>query len=199
MKSLKRSEKRLLLLCFLTVFMVANLFLLRGIVASVSGDKYELSRLAGELESDNVWIGDEEYWRGNGDWIDTNIPSLSNAGTAGSELLGFVQKAGEDRLFTIESQTLRDPRSTPHYQAVVADFKIRGELPKVLEWLTRLQQPDAFLSLRRLRIVKDTRAVSDVAVARCEFTLERWFRPEGNSSVTSPAPNRSVNNGPTGE
>ena len=183
MRSLNSRERLLLTLCFLTIFLVVNGFVFRAVYKKLNGSKTELTALEGELMELQQLAGDAEFWQRRAQWVDENMPEpMVSVGRAQGELAEQLQQSLFERKITIERQTLLEPVSTEFYDEVAVNLRIEGDAVKVNEWLTTLQSPEAFQTIKNIELELDTRSKKTEPQAECEVTIARWFRPRGSAA-----------------
>lgn len=182
MRSLNSRERLLLTLCFLTIFLVVNGFVFRAVYKKLNGSKTEMSALEGELMELQQLAGDAEFWQRRAQWVDENMPEpMVSVGRAQGELAEQLQQSLFERKITIERQTLLEPVSTEFYDEVAVNLRIEGDAVQVNEWLTTLQSPEAFQTIKNIELELDTRSKKTEPQADCEVTIARWFRPRGSA------------------
>lgn len=182
MRSLNSRERLLLTLCFLTIFLVGNGFVFRAVYKKLNGSKTELTALEGELTELQQLAGDAEFWQRRAQWADDNMPEpMVSVGRAQGELAEQLQQSLFERKITIDRQTLLEPVTTEFYDEVAVNLRIKGDAVKVNEWLTTLQSPEAFQTIKNIELELDNRSKKTEPQADCEVTVARWFRPRGSA------------------
>ncbi len=186
MRSLNSRERLLLSLCFLTIFLVGNGFVFRAVYKKLNGSKTELDALQAEVLELKQLAADAEFWQRRAQWVDDNMPApMVSVGRAQGELAEQLQQSLFERKITIERQTLIEPVTTEFYDEVAVNLRIEGDAVQVNEWLTTLQSPESFQTIKNIELELDTRSKKTEPQADCEITVARWFRPR--SSAPAPA------------
>lgn len=191
MRGLTTREKRLLTLCLLSIFAVANLFAGRAILRALGGGDKRIKELKAELAENEMWLGDRDLWDRRSQWLREHLPpSLEqqgkSVGNAQSELMQQMQNELYERKIRIDRQSLSEPVHSTHYDEVAVYLRIRGEARVVNEWLTTLQSPDKFQVIKTIELELDDHSKEVEPQADCEITIARWFAPAGTPEA---APN----------
>jgi hypothetical protein len=178
---LSTREKRLLMLCVLVLasmacMLVANEFMTRR--TAVVG---KISRLNTELQENQTWLSDREYWDMHRDWLERNMPVTESLGRAQGQMLEELQTGALDLQLRVERQTLNEPVSTANYREVSVTLRLYGDQEVMLRWLATMQSPERFQVIKAMEYEIDTRSREPKPQARCNLTLARWFKPEGRS------------------
>lgn len=188
MGNLNKRERLLLLLCLITIFAVVNAFVFRAVYKKLNGSKKELDSLAFEKAELEQLMGDAELWDKRKVWLDENLPPpMVSVGRAQGELAEQLQQSLFEQKINIDRQTLLEPVSTPFYDEVAVTLRIKGEAAKVNEWLTTLQSPKAFQTIKNIELELDTRSRETEPQAECEVTVARWFSPRAGAPPVEPA------------
>ncbi len=187
MGNLNKRERLLLLLCLVTIFAVVNAFVFRAVYKELNGSKQELDSLAFEKAELEQLMGDAELWDKRKVWLDENLPPpMVSVGRAQGELAEQLQQSLFEQKINIDRQTLLEPVSTPFYDEVAVTLRIKGEAAKVNEWLTTLQSPKAFQTIKNIELELDTRSRETEPQAECEVTVARWFSPRAGAPPAEP-------------
>ena len=198
MRGLTTREKRLLGLCVLSIFLVANLFAARAISRSLGGGKEKIRTLEQELAENQMWLEEKELWDRRRDWLDKKLPpslvrQRISTGNAQGNLMQTLQNELLELKVKIDRQTLVEPKTTEFYDEVAVYLRIEGDAAKVNNWLATLQSPDKFQVIKSLELELDGRSREVEPQAECEITIARWFAPSAGEVITpedttSPAP-----------
>jgi len=197
MRSLNSRERLLLSLCFLTIFLVGNGFVFRAVYKKLNGSKTELDALQAEVSELKQLAADAEFWQRRAQWVEENMPApMVSVGRAQGELAEQLQQSLFERKITIERQTLIEPVTTEFYDEVAVNLRIEGDAVQVNEWLTTLQSPESFQTIKNIELELDTRSKETEPQAECEITIARWFRPRGSGPAPVEAEAQSTNSEP---
>lgn len=175
---LSTREKRLLLLCFGVLGLMATMILLSTFQQKRTALLSALARLESEIKDNETWLSDREYWQKHAEWLAANMPSTESLGRAQGQLLEEIQNAALDMQAQVERQTLLEPVSQANYREVSVNVRLIGDQIILLQWLATLQSPEKFQHIKELEFEIDTRARTPKPQARCNLTLARWFKPE---------------------
>ena len=192
MRGLSKRETRLLLLCFLTIFVMANLFAGRAIFKVLGGSKTQIDDLKGEVAENRMWLEEKDDWDRRREWLDARmLAPITSVGGAQGELIESLQKGVFDRTLKIERQSLLEPVTTQFYDEVAVNLRVRGEEAKITEWLSTLQSPEKFQVLKTLKLAPDPKSKETEPQAICDVTVARWHAPQGQA-LTPAVPEDSV-------
>ena len=191
MKGLNKREKVLLWGCFITVFAVFNFFAIKWAMGALSGGGSKIKDLKYQLGDAELVLLDAETWAIKNQWLGDSMPTLTaNAlGKAQGDLLQQLQDDAFQRKLKVDRQSLQEPKTEPDYTEVSVRFEVRGDLEKVVEWLSTLQSPEKFVVIKYLELELDNRARDATEPqAKCEITIARWFRSEESDLPESTNP-----------
>lgn len=178
---LSTREKRLLVLCFGVLALMATMILANAFIQRRGAALSTLARLESELRDNQTWLSDQAYWEKHSAWLSENMPSTESLGRAQGQLLEEIQNAALDLQLEVERQTLLEPVSQPSYREVSVNVRLEGDQDVILRWLATLQSPEKFQHIKQLEFELDTRARTPKPRAECNLTLARWFKPEAGS------------------
>ena len=173
-------EKRLLLLCFGVLGLMATMILLSTFQQKRTALLSSLARLESEIRDNETWLSDRDYWQKHAEWLAANMPTTESLGRAQGQLLEEIQNAALDMQAQVERQTLLEPVNQANYREVSVNVRLIGDQTILLQWLATLQSPEKFQHIKELEFEIDTRARTPKPQARCNLTLARWFKPESS-------------------
>ena len=187
MGNLSKRERLLLMLCFVTIFVVVNAFLGKAVYKKLNGSGSELEDLEIEKMQLEQMTAGTELWEKRKVWLDENLPApMVSVGRAQGELAEQLQQSLFEQKITIERQTLLEPVMTPFYDEVAVTLRIEGDAVKVNEWLTTLQSPESFQTIKNIELELDNRSREKEPQAECEVTIARWFSPRASAQPVAP-------------
>lgn len=187
MGNLSKRERLLLMLCFVTIFVVINGFLGKAVYNKLNGSGSELEDLQIEKMQLEQMTAGAELWDKRKVWLDENLPPpMVSVGRAQGELAEQLQQSLFEQKITIERQTLLEPVMTPFYDEVAVTLRIEGDAVKVNEWLTTLQSPESFQTIKNIELELDSRSREKEPQAECEVTIARWFSPRASAQPVAP-------------
>lgn len=180
---LSKRERVLLTLCFLTLFIMANLIGMQWVIRGLRESGKDIKVYEAEETEQQMWLGERSDPLNDpielGMKIDRTMPMIESHGRDQGKILEKLQDEAYDRKLRLERQNLLEPRITEYYQEVSVNIIVRGDLAKISDWLTTLQKPDEFYVIKNLELALDTKAREEEPQARCNLTLARWFLPPG--------------------
>lgn len=191
MRGLTTREKRLLGLCLLSIFVVANLFAGRAVMRSLGGGNPKITALKNELAENQMWLEEADLWDTRREWLKSNLPpSLAkqgiSVGNAQGDLMQSLQNELFERKIRIDRQSLAEPVNSQFYDEVAVYLRIRGEAAVLTQWLSTLQSPEKFQVIKTLELELDDKAKEVEPQAECEVTVARWFAPSAGE-IAPPA------------
>lgn len=184
--TLSTRERRLLLLCGITLVTLVTLFLLQEYNQKLAAVREAQQELRDELVEHETWLGEAAYYAGLSKWISEHLPPLTDsAGRTQGQLLDELQDSALNVGLNMERPNLLAPSSTAYYQEVAIRMRVRGEQIALLRWLTTLQRPDQFRTITSMEIELDRNAGDTEPQAVCNLTVARWFHPETEAETDS--------------
>jgi len=179
MNNLSQREKFLLLMCFVVVFTMANLFAVRFILKSWKDRGPDIAALESKLADLELWLDDQDEADAREAWLAGHIPREASMTKAQGDLLQFLQDDLFQRKIQIEKQSLLEPEINDDYQSVAVALKLRGPEKNIIEWLTTLQGAEKFQVIQRLQLGLDRKSKEKEPQSVCDIVLARWFAPPG--------------------
>lgn len=177
---LSNREKRLLLLCFGVLGLMATMILANAFQQKRAALLSSIASLETEIRDNESWLADREYWQKHAEWLAANMPATESLGRAQGQLLEEIQNAALDMQVQVERQTLLEPINQTNYREVAVNVRLLGDQETLLKWLATLQSPEKFQVVKELEFEIDTRSRAPKPRARCNLTLARWFKPESS-------------------
>lgn len=172
---MKRSERRLLII-FLSLAAIMG-----GVMASQKLlqwdhqlDRTERDLELAKMESD-VLLGQSALWKARSEWITRTQPVASSGLDASKGLLDSLRHAAKGAGIDISKTQVEPEVATGYYRQFGVTLTLKGDLPKILDWIHSTQQPSDFFLIPMLKITPDKGDSQDVIV---QVTFERRFTPE---------------------
>lgn len=187
-RSLNPREKRLLIAVVATLFVVANLLLLREYTSRRDAASSGLSQLREQVASNKVWLNDRAFWDKRHDWLEARMPYTNSSGRSQGQLLEEIQTSALDAGLTVTNTTLLEPAALDFANEVAVTVRLRGDQDTMLRWLLTLQTPEKFQAIKNLDIELDRRAREKTPQAQCNLTIARWFNPNPPAHLATPEP-----------
>ncbi len=170
----KSSEKVLLAVAVVLVFGAGNFILWKQYRSRSAVALEKIDRLGETETTQAAAVTDVEFWKSRLAWLDSNMPTLGDSGTAQSELLEFLQESAAERKLDLSQPSLLKPEGGPHYHELAVTVRAIGPDSAVFRWLGEMQSPEKFYYVKTLSLSPDTRGGEPVMI--CTLTLARWFR-----------------------
>jgi Tfp pilus assembly protein PilO len=177
MSNLSQREKNLLLGCIIVLLTMASVILLKTYLDSKQVLEQKITALKSERNENNSWLKDADFHSKRRQWLEAKLPTTESLGRATGTLLEEVQQAALNQEFKLMRTTLNTPEKTPHYDEVSVLVMLRGEMPRLLTWLSTLQSPERFMVIKSLTLEQDSRATEKIPQLFATVTLARWFKP----------------------
>ncbi|MEM8955855.1 MAG: hypothetical protein AAGD22_16995 [Verrucomicrobiota bacterium] len=168
MAQLKRSERILLTVFGVALFLVVNFFLYlkaSSFLESAQGE-YDAVELL-KLESDSL-MAEKSLWDERAAWLNQNQPYFENGNVAETALLGALNQLAAENSLTVDDQDIGDRNVTPHYEQVEVVFNLTGSLENILRWLHAVQQPGRFRAVTFCELKPEK---SDASIVKCGVTV----------------------------
>lgn len=184
MQGLSTREKLLLLICFIVVFGVANLFAIRYAKKNWKGQDAQIAELTNQLKDLELWLEDKEDADRREQWLTENIPHEASMAKAQGDLVQSLQDDLFERNIKIEKQILMEPEENDSFREVAVSLTLRGEEKSIIQWLITLQGASKFQVIKRLELKLDTKSKEELPQSICEIVLARWFSPFDQKEAT---------------
>ena len=184
-RSLNSREKRLLIACLLTIFIVINALAFRSYSMRNKTLTSRIGALKQQSATNRIWLDQKAKWQKLAKWLAANMTYTESAGRSQGQLLDELQSSALDAGLKVSNPTLLEPVqvSMPNNindvvcNEVGVSLRIRGDQDKLLRWLLTLQSPERFRAMKGFEIELDTKAKEKIPQAVCNITLARWFNP----------------------
>jgi hypothetical protein len=197
-RSLNIREKRLLLLCLVTLLIVGNALALSNFLARLKGARDSITTLEQELAENRLWLGQQERFQKRQGWIDKNMPYIPSeqAGKARGELYDDLRFSAFDAGLTTENVNVQNaaalelPNANKDIYAneVSVSMRVRGDQTTLIGWLLSLQGTDRFVVVKAIELELDSRSKEKTPQAQCDITVARWFNPNPPPGTLPDAP-----------
>lgn len=185
-RGLNKREKRLLMFCIGTVFIVINLFAIREFTSRRKAYAEEIRRLQAQAQDNKSWLTQRTFMDKRLAWLDKNMPYTDSDGKSQGQLLELLQNSALDSDLKVTNQTLHEALALDHCNEVSLSLKLRGDQDKMLRWLLTLQSPEKFTAIKAFDLQLDTRGKEKVPQAECNLTIARWFNPTPPAGTATP-------------
>jgi hypothetical protein len=125
-----------------------------------------------ELEAES-WIGEEEFWKGRGEWLASKQPKMGEPRREGLELLQKIEASARSHGVEVTGRMIKDVVSTPQFSGTPIRVDAAGAFPGLFAWLHELQQPGNFILVNEL-ILKSS---GKPDVLDCSVEIMRCYQP----------------------
>ncbi|MCB1231830.1 MAG: hypothetical protein KDN19_16295 [Verrucomicrobiae bacterium] len=138
----------------------------------------EHERLELEMVEIDALLEDRDFWLERAEWLDRNLPVFTSERDMSDVIYQDAQAVDAVGVTTSGIQLLEASEGAGYVQARVS-LTAKGTVEDVFGWLHELQQPDAFRSVKNIRVTPDP---EDEELINCEFELVRWYaKPNATS------------------
>lgn len=187
-RTLNAREKRLLVACLLTLFLVGNALAIREFTSRRKELVDSHSKLEGQARSNQMWLNERPYWEKRLGWLEKNMPYTNSAGKAQGQLLEDLRNSALDAGLKVENETPLASLELDHKNEVSVSLRIRGDQEIMIGWLLTLQSPEKFTAVKAIELELDSRSREKLPQAQCNLTVARWFNPQPPPGYEPPAP-----------
>lgn len=187
-RSLNAREKRLLVLCLGTLFVVGNALAIREFMARHKTVSASLSTLKEQANSNRIWMNDRALYEKRLVWMEKTMPYTASAGKAQGELLEDLRNSALDVGLKVENETPLESLALDHANEVSVSMRLRGDQDTMLRWLLMLQSPEKFTAVKSIELELDSRSKEKLPQAQCNLTAARWFNPNPPPGAVPPQP-----------
>lgn len=177
MRALRTSELILLGMTFFVVFTVVNVVMWKKHKEREKVAQARIAQLDEQLSSNLAYAPEQAYWLPKSDWLDSNMPKMTDFGAEQSALLEYLQRTARERGIRLHTQTLQKPKDgSPYHKVVSVTIQSNGPDQAVYDWLSEMQSPEMFqyFSYLQLDVYGAARPKREMD---CRFTISRWFQP----------------------
>lgn len=181
MRSLSRSEFVLLGFCLFSVVLVGHLIAFKHYKAELTKAESVLDDLRRRGDHEHLEVAaatpaaQAKIWADRMAWLDEQLPTMDSRDQAQAALLEDLRASAKAFNLDIDGQSFVKPASTPHYREVAVKMHVDGPERKVYQWLSGMQSPEKFQSIKFLRLEPEGRRSRPEG--DCEVIVARWFKP----------------------
>ena len=173
MRKLTKSERRLLIILGIAIFVVVNFYGLGYLLEVESSLAQQLSELRDKSRSNELWLREKDLWLARKTWIDASQPRISPNLVPQSALLESLTTSAHANNLEIQEQSFGETRNTPGYESVSVRLKVGGSLRNVLGWLVQIQQPELFQAVTNFSLKSENEPPS----VSLDLEVARWYAP----------------------
>jgi hypothetical protein len=183
---MKANERRLLIVFLVLAALMGGAILSQRLLEW----DHRLDRTARDLElarmESDVLIGQAPYWRASSEWIQRTQPVAASGYDAGNNMLETLRHAATGAGFDIQKTQMEPVVETGYYRQYGVTLTVKGDLPKILEWIHATLVPSDFYVVPRLKIMPDKAEKSQDVIATVTF-LRRYTPEFASASNATPA------------
>lgn len=193
-RTLNTREKRLLLICLLTLLIVGNVLAVQQFMARQKAATATLSSLREQESSNRIWMNDQSLYEKRLKWLDSSMPYTASAGKSRGELLEDLQGSALDVGLKTDNENPQESLELDHANEVSVSMRVKGDQDTLLRWLLTMQSPERFTTVKALELELDSRSKEKTPQAQCNITVARWFNrnPPPGGVPPEPAPPATV-------
>lgn len=173
----------LLWLCFGVLFAMANVIVGKTVLKGFVDARSKLSGFEAEQKAQYQWLQEREIYVPRYQWLDEQMPGMESSSKAGAQLLAEMQDQTHERKLRLERQNMLEAQTTVFYHEVSVHLQIEGDLKEMIDWITSLQQPEAFCVVKELELSLDTKSKEKEPQGRCNVVVARWFNPNASAEA----------------
>ena len=179
---MKKSEKRLLIVFGIALFIVANIlgegiFAQRKAAAEIAIENHKNSVTEFELLLRNRALMDKQ--RG---WLSSRQPRYISEESAANDIEAHVTNGANQSGVNVDSRKPTEPVAEAHFTQVAVNVNVSGEAGAVTQFISLIQSQNGFYAIPSVNYTTDRR---DPSILRCAATIARWY---SNQPAASPAP-----------
>lgn len=173
-RKLSTREKRLAGIVLGIAFLFLNAWLIDSAITSHSRLRGDLARKEKQLRLAQNLTQEPAFWEQRDTWLKSAQPRLTNADSAGVQLLNRVTELAKKHGVLPENPALRPVSSQPAYQSVAVELETKSAWKPLIAFVRDLQGPEEFVVLEMANLKIDT---ADPTQMRGRFKIARWFSP----------------------
>jgi type II secretory pathway component PulM len=173
LRKLNKSEKRLLLILGVAIFLIVNYWGVSYLMDAQATADQDLTDLRAKAAADDRWLREKTSWMTRKRWVDAQQPRVVNKESPQADLLQALVKSAKDSQLKIDEQSFAESDSTTDYRSVAVKLKVSGPLKNAIQWLVQVQQPQEFHAVTDFSL-KSQEHPPDVSL---ELNVARWYAP----------------------
>ncbi len=173
MRPLNPREKSLATIFGALILLVLNYTIVNHLFTQIKKQKQIIAEIQSQRQLTAIWLEEKDLWTERGQWIADHQPTLTNRDQASSDMLQKIVEKARTYNIIINDQRILEPTSTPHYQQIAIELKIKGTLEQITRWIADFQQPENFYAITSCNIKSDTEPPKII----CTLQIARWYAP----------------------
>jgi hypothetical protein len=172
MRKLQKSERNLLLIFSVAVFLALNLFALRAWLQHRSKVTAKLAESRTALAGAQSWITAAEAIEPVRDWLKEHPAPANTHEGASTELLNLVRNIAEKAELKILEETLLSSDGQKSGRFVVLQTKLGGPFGSVAKFLFELQSPVSWRAVNKMTVRSDNEPPNVVV----DMEIRQYYR-----------------------
>ncbi len=176
MRALTAKEKKLLVVLVAALFFLLNVVGLQAFLDRQRQLQARITQLDTEVLESRSIMSDRTYWEERAAWLDEHQP-LDDITTIEDDVkfIEFVESSARNSGLDYTRRAGGPLPPVGPYVEVYDASTVRGSMESLVKWLSELQQPKAFRTVKQLRI----RSAQEPPDIIADIEVARWYRPVG--------------------
>ena len=179
---MKKSEKRLLVVFGVALFLVANIlgegiFAQRKAAARAAIEEHKTSIVEYELLLKNRAKMDKQRA-----WLSSRQPRFLSEEAAANDVDEHVTSCANQSGATVDSRKPTEPLVTPHFTQIAVNVNVSGDAAAVVQFISLIQSQSGFYAIPSVNYTTDRR---DPSILRCAATIARWYSNDTAPTASS--------------
>jgi hypothetical protein len=187
MTQLKPSEKRMLLILAVGIFLIANILGWTWYSGLMLRSQRKLGLLRAKASNFEMWKREANSAAGKREWIGTNLKEYPDEAFRDTYLDALVQgelRSGLDlELLSPRPLDTQMPSDELPFVRSRYEAKVKGTWADVMTFVYRLQKPAEFRFVPRLTMVPRKNEENDAEqLVECTLMIEKWWSPDSGAA-----------------
>lgn len=183
MAGLKKSEKRLLILFGLALFVVVNLVADNFFRERKDAAKIAIKEHRKKIVDYEGLLRTSETWDARRGWLSRQQPRFVSEEAAATEIESHINRSAAAAGATIDLSKQIEPVFANHYVQVAFEVSASGSDAEVTRFLSLLQSREGFYAIPGVSLVTDRK---DPSILRGKLTVARWYSNAPSTPVEAP-------------
>jgi hypothetical protein len=176
---LSSRERKLLFLVVGAVFVMLNLFVVRGLLRSIADLRAQWNNRSMTATASKALVSQSSLWSKRDEWLGEKQPAIgAGRDRASIDLLNDLETLTRNNGLLLDTPPVINPadKTGPGaaYQAVSVSIDTKGTWASVARFLHTIQQPDRFIIFESATVQTDP---SDNNLLRGKFRIAKWYKP----------------------
>ena len=173
-RRLSSREKWLAIGVAAVVFVFANVFLIDRFWLYGARLRTDIAARTKQLNHMQTLTEDLAFSEQRDSWLQAKQPRLTNADTAGVELLNKVKDLARQHGVLLENPAIKLPDRQPEYVSISVEVETKSSWKPLIAFLHDLQNPEQFIAMESANLKIDD---ADQTRMHGRFKIARWFAP----------------------